>query len=276
MRESHAPSLHLQLPLQSEVCQSYSFPFPVYWLAEETESTNRLMAQLLETGSNLSHGSTLVAPYQTAGKGQGVNQWHSSPHANLLFSTLLTSLPLSCSEIWSLSELIAITLYQTLNEFLPPSHQWAVKWPNDIILNHKKVAGILIANQLEQNQISHSIVGIGLNVNETSFPSHLPLATSMAIETKQQYSLPAVLQKFLSLLHAGYPRLSSATERERLHTEYNQLLYLRGESALFQNKRTQTVFRGTISHVSADGRLHVVEQSGQTSSSFALQEIALL
>ena len=119
--------------------------------------------------------------YQYAGKGQGDHQWHSRPGENLLMSLLLFPAFLSASDQFYLSRVASLALIDTLKTLkLAP----LIKWPNDILVNRRKLAGILIENGITGNKLSHSIIGIGMNLNQTEFPDFPLKATSVALEIR--------------------------------------------------------------------------------------------
>jgi biotin-[acetyl-CoA-carboxylase] ligase BirA-like protein len=149
----------------------------IIWL-KETESTNRYAKKHICQLDNL---SVVAAMYQTAGKGQGDHIWHSEPGANMLISIILKDLSIKPSEQVRISDITARSVVELLE-----SHgikAW-IKPPNDIWVDKKKICGILIEHSLCGNHISWSIIGVGLNVNQTLFPDDLPNPTSMQLENE--------------------------------------------------------------------------------------------
>ena len=149
----------------------------IIWL-KETESTNRYAKKHICQLDNL---SVVAATYQSDGKGQSDHIWHSEPGANMLISVILKDLSIKPSEQVRISDITATSVVELLE-----SHgikAW-IKPPNDIWVDTKKICGILIEHSLLGNHISWSIIGIGLNVNQTSFPDDLPNPTSMKLENE--------------------------------------------------------------------------------------------
>ena len=149
--------------------------YDIIWL-DETDSTNKYARKHIEELDNLSVVSVLN---QTEGKGQGDHKWLSEPGHNLLFSIILKNPSVKAAEQAAISDVTA----QSVKELLARHgiQSW-IKPPNDIWVDIKKICGILIEHSLIGSRISWTIIGIGLNVNQTYFPEELPNPTSMAIE----------------------------------------------------------------------------------------------
>lgn len=159
-----------------------------------TESTNDYL-KLRFRESKLSQLHTVITDHQTAGKGQMGAVWAAERGKNLTFSTLLyNDQGLTPFEI---NKLISVSLVQFLSTRL--QIPVCVKWPNDILSVDKKIAGILIENFYKGSILSHSIIGIGLNVNQTTFDG-LPKASSLSKITGKFYDLNELLIAFLEYL----------------------------------------------------------------------------
>ena len=147
----------------------------IIWL-EEVESTNKYVRSHIQELDNL---SVVSAECQTAGRGQGDHTWHSEPGMNLTFSILVKNPSIAPAEQARISTDVAQSIVQLLDEH---SIKAWIKPPNDIWVEDKKICGILIEHSLRGNRISWTIIGIGLNVNQTVFPADLPNPTSIALE----------------------------------------------------------------------------------------------
>ena len=134
----------------------------------ETDSTNNLLRRLYLDENDL---FTIYTDFQTAGRGQQGNGWESEKGKNLLFSTLLREWSIPVSSQFLINQIVSLSLYHTVRAILKEDQQslLTIKWPNDLYFQDKKLAGILIENIWQGNQVSHSIAGIGLNVNQTVF-----------------------------------------------------------------------------------------------------------
>ena len=132
---------------------------------KETDSTNNLIRKMMQD-ENLPEGFLVYTDFQTAGKGQPGNTWESEAGKNLLFSIVLYPHEIPIHEQFVLSEIASLSIKNILAKY---TDGISVKWPNDIYWNDRKIAGILIENSLKKNEINYSIIGIGLNINQTIF-----------------------------------------------------------------------------------------------------------
>lgn len=163
----------------------------IIWLTE-VDSTNKYVKNNIDNLDNLSVVSALS---QSAGRGQGDHTWHSKPGENLLFSILLKEPPVSPNCQKQISDAVAESMVQLLEKH--GIEAW-IKPPNDIWVKDKKICGILIEHALISGRISWSILGVGLNVNQTDFPSDLPNPTSMALESHGG-NLEEILTEYLEI-----------------------------------------------------------------------------
>ncbi|MBR2127851.1 MAG: biotin--[Bacteroidales bacterium] len=172
----------------------------IIWL-EEVDSTNEEARRRISDIDNL---SVLSAGRQTAGRGQRGNSWLSAENENLTFSIVLKfgierhMTPIRAIDQFAINEVAALSVTDLLAAYGIDAQ---IKWPNDIYVGDKKICGILIENSLRGNNLSHSIVGIGLNVNQTVFDTSLPNPTSMALcQTERSVgSLPFLLNRFMDI-----------------------------------------------------------------------------
>ena len=147
----------------------------IIWL-DKVSSTNEYVKMNLENLDNL---TVVSAMEQTDGKGQGDHKWISEPGKNLILSILLKEPKVAAGSQKIISDLAAESVRELLSRH--GIDAW-IKPPNDIWVYKKKICGILIEHALLSGRISWSILGVGLNVNQTVFPSDLPNPTSMAME----------------------------------------------------------------------------------------------
>lgn len=171
------------------------------------------------------------------------------------------------SEQFLLNVVVSLAVRDVLTEFL--SAATYIKWPNDVLVHEKKICGILIENQLRGSTIETAIIGIGLNVNQRS---SLPeTATSVAIESKQQWDLNALLGKILSRLESRYLQLKQQKFLV-LKTEYLQNLYRRNQKHIYQTD--SETFEGEITGVDEQGKLVVTV--GNEARYFEVKQIRYL
>lgn len=215
--------------------------------------------------------TVIWAGNQTAGLGQKGNVWCSEPYKNLTFSLILKPSFLPFADQWLLSMTLALAVSDFVAEQLstvncPPkaannsesinvSEQLSttIKWPNDIYIGNRKACGILVTNQVCGKMISQSICGIGLNVNQTSFPDWIPNPTSLSIETGLLYDLKPLLEQLLDKIVSRYSQLKE--HHDSIKPEYMRRLYRLNKPSLFvYNNQTITA---TITDVDHLGHLHL-------------------
>ncbi len=229
---------------------------------------------MLVKNAAIPEGLTILADHQTAGRGQRGHNWQAPAGANLTFSVILRPTFLAATDQFALSIAVALAGHELLRRVLPAAVAATarVKWPNDLYIADRKVGGILIENTLRGTHLNTSVVGIGLNVNQTEFDPTLPNPTSLAAAAGHPFERSSVLTALLDCLEARYLTLrSGAAARQR--AEYLQHLYRFGEAArwTFADGRPDAV--GTISGIDARGRLLI--RFAAAESAFNVQEIRL-
>jgi BirA family transcriptional regulator, biotin operon repressor / biotin---[acetyl-CoA-carboxylase] ligase len=229
----------------------------------ECHSTNTLMSDMLQR-QPLPEGTVVVSDFQTAGRGQRGNSWESGKGMNLTFSVLLTPSLVEVTHQFDLTRVVSLAVADVVGRYLPVR----IKWPNDIMVNDRKICGILIENQVQGNRLSKSIVGIGLNINQRHFSS--TLASSLAVESNQTFESAAVLEHLLEALEHRYLQLRQ--HQELLRQQYLEQLYWKGERHQFLVQEQPT--EGTIQGVDLEGRLQL--QTTHGTSFFRLKEIRYL
>ena len=149
----------------------------IIWL-DVAESSNDEARKTIDSLDNL---SVIAVRCQTKGRGQRTNTWETAPGKNLTFTIVLKNLAILPSEQIAISQITALSVVDFL-----AMHGIAakIKLPNDIYVDGKKICGILIENSICANKIVWSILGVGINVNQTTFPSSLPNPTSILLERK--------------------------------------------------------------------------------------------
>lgn len=211
------------------------------------ESTNIYAHKLLQK-ENVPEGLVVSTDFQEKGRGQYAKTWESNPSKNLLMSVLLK--PRWKAELqFEWSKMIAISVKESLDSLAVDKVQ--IKWPNDILIAGEKVAGILIENSLNGDTISSSIIGIGLNVNQTNFSSFPRAATSLKLRTGKEFKIEKVRENLLMHLYENYFQFNLKTIREK----YLNSLYGYGIPKKFQD--SDGIFTGVILGVLPNGRLQM-------------------
>ncbi len=191
----------------------------IIWV-ESTESTNSELRRHIGELDNL---SVIAAREQTAGRGQGDHSWFSSPATNLTFSILFRfgeGFPVTLGS----SDAVLVTQITTLairDHLLSRGIGSRIKWPNDIWTGDRKICGILIENSSMGGMVTSSIVGIGLNVNETGWPAGLPNPVSMRELSGKVYNLDEELRALAGRLRSRYEEAASPEGRRRLDEKFS-------------------------------------------------------
>jgi len=232
-------------------------------------STNDYLRELVFT-KNAPNYTVVTTDYQTSGKGQFKNKWHSEKGKNLLFSILVEFKGLKINDQAYLNFAISLAVYDVLITYLPTVK---IKWPNDILSRHKKIAGILIENSVKNGRLQHSIIGIGLNVNQINFPLNLPNATSLKKELVHSFNRDKLLEKIVLSVQKKIALLKNESF-SILKKTYLKHLYKINKPTMFQDLE-QNRFMGKIIDVSNEGLLKV-ELENETIREFAVKEIAFI
>ena len=187
-----------------------------YHFLEETTSTNDEARN-----PRYGHGDAICAERQTAGRGQRGHTWSSEEGRNLMFSLVWEPRFLPVSEQFLLSEAVALALTDLFGGYGIDAR---IKWTNDIYAGDRKLVGILIEHNLTGDRLSRTIVGIGVNVNQTRFDPSLPNPSSMCLETGCEYDRQEVLHRLGDCLAARYEQLEKG-DREALQADYRRRMY---------------------------------------------------
>jgi BirA family transcriptional regulator, biotin operon repressor / biotin---[acetyl-CoA-carboxylase] ligase len=227
---------------------------------DELPSTNDFLANSPQN----TEGSLVTTFNQTAGRGQMGNRWLAEPNQNLAYSIRLNPTFLQANEQFHLNKIVALAVHdlidaETSNFTLQTSN--LVKWANDIYINDKKVCGILIQNNLLGSRLQSSIIGIGVNINQTIFPKDIN-ATSLRLETGQLFDLIPFVEKLTQCLEFRYLQLKSAINFNKIHEEYLSKMYRFGVDAIFRRAKDDSVFMGKIVGVSPTGQLEIMSNRG--------------
>lgn len=220
----------------------------------ECHSTNSLALELSQQAST-GDGTVIITNHQTSGRGQRGNTWEAEQGKNLTFSIILKPLFLSIKDQFYLNIFTSLAIH----DFLCTKTNEAIniKWPNDILIDGKKLCGILIENQIRGSQVSNTIVGIGLNVNQKDF--QVSTATSLAIVLDKSLALEEVLEELLSFIEVKFLQLRQG-DLSKLKQHYLQHLYWIGEKHVFSS--SGILFDGIISGINDMGKLTIETLDG--------------
>lgn len=229
------------------------------------DSTNTYAAGLLKSGT-IPEGTIVFTNYQTAGRGQKGNRWESEDGMNLLFSIILYPGMVSPVDQFIISMFISLGIRDFLIMLIP---QCTIKWPNDIYCGDDKIAGILIENSVTGMEIINCVAGIGLNVNQTDFPGHIPNPVSLKMLTGNEHDPDLCLHQLAGFMDRRYKQLISG-HIDDIRNEYISSLYRLNEWHRFNS--AGGYFSGKIISVSDSGRLIIEKRNGKLHE-FSFKEV---
>lgn len=221
---------------------------------------------------------TLVtAEYQSAGRGSGQNHWESERSKNLLFSLLLHPRYIAAEHLFVLSEVLALAIREGLKDFVQGemgqseiNAQFKIKWPNDIYFGDNKICGMLIENDLKGQQLENCVMGIGINVNQTTFLSDaknpISLAQIIGHEVERRFVLERVMENFTR--YYDWAEQGHSTD---IHELYLNNLYRKDEKHLFCDEMGD--FYGTIIDVEPTGHLIISDAFCNDKRRYAFKEV---
>ncbi|WP_066221089.1 biotin--[acetyl-CoA-carboxylase] ligase [Formosa haliotis] len=233
------------------------------------DSTNTFLKQL-STCELLEDYTVVVAKEQTMGRGQIGTVWESEPAKNLMFSVFkhVTFVPIE--KQFYISMVTAIAIFKALKKLMLPKVQ--IKWPNDILSANKKICGVLIENIVKQGGLRDSILGIGVNVNQTNF-NGLPRASSIVNKMGRIFHLDEVLHHILMELKECFAWLERE-QYDKIKSEYESALFKKNKPSTFLDAEGH-MFAGFIIGVTDFGNLKVLLED-QIIKEFELKEVTLL
>ncbi|GAA4457458.1 biotin--[acetyl-CoA-carboxylase] ligase [Nibrella saemangeumensis] len=219
------------------------------------QSTNDVAADHIAQ-SEPDEGLVILTDDQTAGRGQRGNQWEAQAGHNLTFSLILRPSFLNATEQFWLNMAVSLGIADALEPLT--GELLRIKWPNDLYLENQKLGGILIENTLQGYLIAWSVIGIGVNINQTQFS--FPTATSLLqrFPVEEEYNRPALLTIILESLEQRYLQLRTG-QRNLLRASYLQRLFRYQEEHSFIADNEH--FRGCIVGIDATGRLAIQTNS---------------
>jgi len=224
----------------------------------DVNSTNSYVAQLIDLKQKLSDGAVYISNNQLAGKGQRQNSWESEPGKNLTFTIYLEPVFLDPADQFFLNMAISLGIRNYLS--LLVTEKVHIKWPNDIYIAKNKVAGILINHAISGKQLTNSLIGIGLNVNQQQFVSDAPNPVSIIHFTQKEFDLGKTLRHLLSNINDCYHLLKN-NEFELLTKQYCDVMlgYMEWREYLYQNQ----LIKSKITGVSSFGTLLLTDDQDQ-------------
>lgn len=236
---------------------------------EETDSTNRYLKQLVRE-EHPEEGSLVIADYQTGGRGQMGNSWYSGRGDNLLFSLLIYPRQLPANESFILSRITSLALKNLLDSF---TDDIRIKWPNDIYWKDKKIAGILIENDIQGKEIDNTVIGIGLNVNQQIFPIELTNPVSLRQITGTLHDREHLLELFMREFFLLYRDLQEGLTTA-IEDEYMLDLYRVNDYYWFEDSTGR--FKARIETVLSSGHLVLRTLDSDEEHRYAFKEVSFV
>jgi BirA family biotin operon repressor/biotin-[acetyl-CoA-carboxylase] ligase len=225
----------------------------------KVDSTNNYLKTIASNSEPLPEGTVIMAEDQFAGRGQQDMVWIAEPKKNLTFSLLLKPGFLKINEQFILNMLVCMAIKSALTKYIP--EDISIKWPNDIYYKDQKLGGILIENLISGTAYKSAIIGIGLNVNQQLFASHLvEKATSIRQILQDDVDLIKLLGEICSLIESSYLRLKSGNYID-LKQNYLANLYKFNKEAWY--KQGDLVFQGQITEVTDAGLLVIMSNGSR-------------
>ena len=232
------------------------------------DSTNEFLKGI-SSKEALENFTVVTAENQTKGKGQMGAVWNSEVGKNLIMSVLVKDFLLEINEVFNLNIAVSLAVITALKKNNIPD--LSIKWPNDILSANKKIGGILIENIIKSDGTILSIVGLGLNVNQTNFEG-LPKASSLAVVTGKEFDKEKLLLEIIAHLEMNVA--ASKLNPASLRQQFVDLLYKKGVPMPFANSKDEK-FMGMIQGISTIGKLQVLLEDDSVAE-FDIKEIQML
>ena len=230
---------------------------------KQLDSTNTKLTELAREGAD--HGTVVVADAQTAGKGRRGRTWESPAGENIYMSALLRP-----TFDASLAPMLTLCMAYSVVKGLEAKgfEDVKIKWPNDLVINGKKVCGVLTEMQMNGSQIESVIVGVGINVNVQAFPEELiSKATSLYLEGKRKINLEELIKEVVEEFFSVYGQFCEEKDLSFIQDEYNELLINKGkEVRVLEPENEYTAYAKGISRT---GELLVVMEDGTEKEIYA-------
>lgn len=235
---------------------------------DDIESTNEYTNKLLKE-KKIQEGAVITAKFQKKGKGQIDANWESAYGKNLLMS-LLVSPNIPILNQFYISMCISLAVHDFVSRYFPKKVK--NKWPNDLLIKKEKIAGILIQNIVSNNLIKHSIIGVGLNVNQIIFAEYSPKATSFKNLLGEDFDIQKLQKELLYCISNRYLKLKQL-EFDKIRKEYTESLFAlnRWTNYKVQGKKIKAKLIG----VDKIGKILLEFENGRINS-FSLKEVVLL
>ncbi|MGN0204081.1 MAG: biotin--[acetyl-CoA-carboxylase] ligase [Coprococcus sp.] len=222
---------------------------------EELVSTNQTAKVIAEQGAG--HGTLVVAERQTAGKGRRGREWHSPKGSGIWMSILLRP-DIRPDKASMLTIVAAMAVYDAISSRIKGC---SIKWPNDIVIDGRKVCGILTEMSSEPDHIHYVVIGIGINVNTENFPEDIAgVAVSMRTASGQHFKRSEIIADVWQAFERYYDRFMETSDLSELMEDYNKRLINDGQRVYIEERGRK--FDGIAEGIDREGCLLVRKDDG--------------
>ena len=237
-------------------------------ILDEVESTNNYANQLI-LSDTAEEGTIVLTQFQKKGRGQFGNKWESEAGKNMLATIILYPQVLNAEKQFVLSKIVSLSLVEFLKN---KTDNVSVKWPNDIYIENKKIAGILIENSIKGNNLYSSVLGIGMNLNQEEFLSDAPNPISLKQITGEEYDIENVAVEILEYILKWYKKIETGNFYE-IDSAYFSHLFRNGECAKYS--KDGNIFEARIIGIGKFGQLQLEKKDG-TVEEFMFKEVEFI
>ena len=220
------------------------------------DSTNSYLKKLLAK-EPLNDFTVVISKHQTKGRGRNGNAWTNDASLNLAISIYKRFNDFKISDKFVLNIISSLSVFQLLSE--SKLNKLTIKWPNDIMAENKKISGILIENNVKGKFINHSVIGVGINVNQKKF-KNLPNATSMFIESGTKLSIDLLASSLCEKFNKNFHQFQK--NEKWLLNSYNNYLFKKNIHSNFITENGKR-FSGKVIRVNKNGELTIMKANKQ-------------
>ena len=231
---------------------------PPHWIRKHYPTVPTTMEMIAMDAAPAGEVWMVSTDFQTRGHGQRGTKWESDCGENLIFTFVFSPQGVRATEQFYLSEIACLAVAQTLDAYVEGV---SVKWPNDVYVGEKKICGMLLNHQLKGAMVESTMVGIGINVNQSQFVSDAPNPISLQQLLGHRIDTEAVLESFVRHFETLYMWWIRG-EKTRLRNLYQQRLFRREGQHLYLDSATGEVFSATIEQVAPTGLLTLRDSAG--------------
>lgn len=230
---------------------------------ETVDSTNTEAVR--QAGKGGEHGLLIIAEKQESGKGRRGRSW-SSPAGRNIFMTLLLRPSFAVSHASMITLVMAVSVTRAIREVT--GQEAKIKWPNDVVLNRKKIVGILTEMSLEEEQVNYLVCGIGINVNQEELPSELKeTATSIYLESGKMTDRGLLIERVMECFEAYYMIFCRRENMSELMETYNSFLV--NQQAHVRVLDPGKAYEGISHGINEEGELLVEKPDGTIEAVYA-------